>query len=46
MGTVEIELRIGMRWPFDRLIVPRVVERTAQQTLDNLERRFDSAGPV
>ena len=29
------------RWrPFDRLLVPRAVERAAQQTVDNLERRF------
>ena len=38
--VIEIEPRRGLRWPFDRLVVPRVVERTAQQTLDNLERRF------
>jgi len=38
--VVELEPRAGVRWPFDRLVVPRVVERTARQTLDNLERRF------
>ena len=37
---VEIEPRGGVLRPFDRLVVARVVERTAQQTLDNLERRF------
>ena len=38
--VVEFEPRAGVRRPFDRLVVPRVVGRTARQTLDNLERRF------
>ena len=38
--VVDLEPRSGLRRPFDRLVVPRAVERTAQQTLDNLERRF------
>jgi hypothetical protein len=38
--VVEIHPRGGVRRPFDRLFVPRVVERTVLQTLDNLERRF------
>ena len=38
--VVELEPRGGVLRPFDRLVVARVVERTAQQTLDNLERRF------
>lgn len=37
---VELEPRAGLRRPFDRLVVPRAVERAATQTLDNLERRF------
>lgn len=32
--------RLGVRRAFDRIVVARVVERTALQTLDNLERRF------
>ena len=38
--VVEIEPRGGVRRPFDRLFVPRVVASTARQTLDNLEQRF------
>ena len=38
--VVELEPRGGVLRPFDRLVVARVVERTARQTLDNLERRF------
>ena len=38
--VVEIEPRRGLRRPFDRLVVARAVERTARDTLDNLERRF------
>ena len=38
--VVELEPRGGVLRPFDRFVVPRVVERTARQTLDNLERRF------
>jgi hypothetical protein len=38
--VVEIHPRGGLRRPFDRLFVPRAIERTLQQTLDNLERRF------
>ena len=38
--VVEIEPRGGVRRPFDRLVVPRVVASTARQTLDNLEQRF------
>jgi hypothetical protein len=38
--VVDLEPRSGLRRPFDRLVVPRIVERTAQQTLGNLERRF------
>lgn len=40
---VELEPRGGLRRPFDRLVVPRAVERAARQTVDNLEQRF-SAG--
>ncbi len=40
---VELEPRGGLRGPFDRLVVPRAVERAARQTIDNLEHRF-SAG--
>jgi hypothetical protein len=38
--VVELEPRAGLRRLFDRLVVARAVERTAVQTLDNLERRF------
>lgn len=38
--VVEYEPRSGLRAPFDRLVVPRAVERVAKQTVDNLERRF------
>jgi Polyketide cyclase / dehydrase and lipid transport len=38
--AVELEPRSGLRRPFDRLVVPRAVERAARATLDNLERRF------
>ena len=38
--VIEIQPRGGLRRPFDRWFVPRVAERTAVQTLDNLERRF------
>jgi hypothetical protein len=38
--VIDLESRTGLRWPLDRLLVPRVVARTAEQTLDNLERRF------
>jgi polyketide cyclase/dehydrase/lipid transport protein len=38
--VVDLEPRGGLRGVFDRLVVRRAVERTAQQTLRNLERRF------
>jgi Polyketide cyclase / dehydrase and lipid transport len=38
--VVELEARNGLQWPFDRFIVPRAVARTAERTLDNLEKRF------
>jgi hypothetical protein len=38
--AVEFEPRAGARRPFDRLLVPRAVGRMAQQTIENLERRF------
>jgi hypothetical protein len=38
--VVDLEPRSGLRRPLDRLLVPRIVARTARQTLDNLERRF------
>lgn len=38
--VVEFEPRTGLRGPFDRLVVPRAVERVAKQTVDNLELRF------
>ena len=42
--VVEFEPRAGTRRPFDRLVVPRAVERMAEQTVDNLERRFAELG--
>jgi len=38
--VVEFEPRTGKLGPFDRVVVPRAVERAARQTVDNLERRF------
>jgi len=38
--VVVLERRGGLRRPFDRLVVRRAVERTARETLVNLERRF------
>jgi hypothetical protein len=38
--VVALQPRSGLRRPFDALVVPRAVERTARQTLGNLERRF------
>lgn len=38
--AVEFQPRTGLQWPFDRLLVPRAVERVATQTVGNLERRF------
>jgi hypothetical protein len=44
--VIDLEPRGGLRSPLDRLVVPRVVARTAQQTLDNLERRFAARGSL
>jgi hypothetical protein len=44
--VVELEPRDGLWRPFDRLVLPRVIERTARQTLDNLERRFAEPSTV
>jgi len=38
--VVELQPRGGVRRLVDRLVVARAVERTARETLDNLERRF------
>jgi len=38
--VVALQPRDGVRGLVDRLVVARAVERTARQTLDNLERRF------
>ena len=42
--VVEFEPRAGRWRPFDRLMVPRAVERMAEQTVENLERRFAELG--
>jgi hypothetical protein len=44
--VVALERRTGLLRPFDRLVVRRAVERTAQQTLDNLERLFAELSPT
>ena len=40
--VIELEPRGGPRGLLDRLVVARAVERTATQTLDNLERQFSA----
>ncbi len=44
--VVALDPRRGLRRPFDRLVVPRAVERVARQTVDNLERRFAELQPA
>jgi hypothetical protein len=40
--VIELAARGGPRGLLDRLVVARAVERTARQTLDNLERQFSA----
>jgi hypothetical protein len=44
--VVALDPRRGLRRAFDRLVVPRAVERVARQTVDNLERRFAELQPA
>jgi uncharacterized protein YndB with AHSA1/START domain len=43
--VIDLDPRNGLPGLFDRLVVPRIVGRTARQTLANLERRFAESDP-